>query len=69
LLAGDAAPVYLQVARVEAQRRGTGCSLASAIAAQLAAGVALVQACASAQRYVASALLGDPWEPTAERSA
>ena len=61
LLAGDAAPVCLQTARIDAQRRGTGCSLASAIAAQLAAGTALVEACATAQRYVAAGLRGDPF--------
>lgn len=58
----DQAPVRLQTARIDAQRRGTGCSLASAIAAQLAAGTALREACAIAQRYVAAALQGDPWE-------
>lgn len=47
--------------RVELERRGTGCSLASAIAAQLAAGVPLAKACAAAQAYLGAALRGDPW--------
>ena len=39
--------------RRPASRRGTGCMLASAIAAQLAAGVALEESCRKAQAYVA----------------
>jgi hydroxymethylpyrimidine/phosphomethylpyrimidine kinase len=38
--------------RVEAVRRGTGCALASAIAAGLASGVTLVDACQQAKRYL-----------------
>jgi hydroxymethylpyrimidine/phosphomethylpyrimidine kinase len=38
--------------RIRASRRGTGCALASAIAAQLAAGVELEVACRRAQAYV-----------------
>lgn len=49
-------PVQITVPRVQGQRRGTGCSLSSAIAARLAAGAALIDACSSAQRYVADAL-------------
>lgn len=52
----SAQPIGLQVARVPARRRGTGCSASSAIAAHLAAGDSLVQACGAAQAYVAAAL-------------
>lgn len=38
--------------RVPTQRRGTGCTLASAIAAQLAGGASLRLACAFAKQYV-----------------
>jgi hydroxymethylpyrimidine/phosphomethylpyrimidine kinase len=40
--------------RIRATRRGTGCALAAAIAAQLAAGVALEESCQRAQAYVAA---------------
>jgi hydroxymethylpyrimidine/phosphomethylpyrimidine kinase len=43
--------------RVAAQRRGTGCALASAIAAGLAAGLELGAACARAKSYVTELLL------------
>ncbi|MGH8142053.1 MAG: bifunctional hydroxymethylpyrimidine kinase/phosphomethylpyrimidine kinase [Steroidobacteraceae bacterium] len=49
-------PVQLSVPRVHAQRRGTGCSLSTAIAAHLAVGSSLIDACSSAQSYVAQAL-------------
>jgi len=49
-------PVQLATARLPAQRRGTGCSVASAIAAELAAGVPLLEACASGQRHVGQRL-------------
>lgn len=42
--------------RVRAERRGTGCALATAIAAQLAAGVALEDACRRAKAYIDAAL-------------
>jgi hydroxymethylpyrimidine/phosphomethylpyrimidine kinase len=42
--------------RVRAIRRGTGCSLASAIAAGLASGTPLVDACQQAKRYVVDML-------------
>jgi hydroxymethylpyrimidine/phosphomethylpyrimidine kinase len=48
--------IRFEVPRVPAQRRGTGCSASSAIAAHLAAGESLTQACAAAQEYVAAAL-------------
>lgn len=45
-------------ARIQASRRGTGCALASAIAAQLAAGVGLEAACQRAQAYIAEEIEG-----------
>ncbi|HEY2592053.1 MAG TPA: hydroxymethylpyrimidine/phosphomethylpyrimidine kinase [Steroidobacteraceae bacterium] len=42
--------------RIRASRRGTGCALASAIAAQLGAGVPLVIACERAQAYIGERL-------------
>jgi len=61
LLLPDGQVRYLRVPRVAGARRGTGCSAASAIAAQLAAGMDLMAACAGAQAYVAAALRGEPW--------
>lgn len=49
-------PVALATPRIPAQVRGSGCSAASAIAAQLAWGVPLVEACRGAQNYVATRL-------------
>jgi hydroxymethylpyrimidine/phosphomethylpyrimidine kinase len=56
LIANCGEVIRLQVARVPARRRGTGCSAASAIAAYLATGKSLTEACAAAQVYVAAAL-------------
>ena len=57
VLAVEGQPVrHLTIPRVPRQRRGTGCSLSSAIAAHLAAGRSLVQACSDAQTYVGQAL-------------
>ena len=61
LLAADGELLHLRRVRVMGSRRGTGCSLASAIAAQLALGTPLAAACAAAQAYVAAALAGEPW--------
>jgi hydroxymethylpyrimidine/phosphomethylpyrimidine kinase len=61
LLQGGGQVRRLRAPRVMAQRRGTGCSLASAIAAQLAHGVSVLQACEAAQAYIGAALRGDPW--------
>lgn len=47
----------LMAPRVNAARRGTGCALASAIAAGLAHGHTLVEACRSAKEYVREGLL------------
>jgi len=51
---------HLTRPRIPRQRRGTGCSLASAIAAHLAAGRSLVQACSDAQAYIGQALQRGP---------
>jgi hydroxymethylpyrimidine/phosphomethylpyrimidine kinase len=57
LLAVEHEPLrHLSAPRIARQRRGTGCSLASAIAAHLAAGRPLVQACRDAQAYVGQTL-------------
>ncbi len=56
LLMAGGTVLHLQTARIPAQRRGTGCSASSAIAAHLASGRSLPEACAAAQAYVADAL-------------
>jgi len=56
LLVAGGEVIPLRVARVPAQRRGTGCSASSAIAAHLAAGRPVLEACRAAQAYVAAAL-------------
>lgn len=43
-------------ARLHATSRGTGCALASAIAARLASGISLFEACQQAKRYVVEML-------------
>ena len=61
VLAVEGEPVrHLTIPRVPRQRRGTGCSLSSAIAAHLAAGRSLVQACSAAQAYIGQALERGP---------
>lgn len=52
LLQHDGAPQWLRAPRQTGTRRGTGCAVASAIAAYLARGVDLPQACAQAKRFV-----------------
>jgi hydroxymethylpyrimidine/phosphomethylpyrimidine kinase len=47
----------LAAPRLEHTARGTGCTLASAIAAELASGVALPDACTRAKRYVTRYLM------------
>jgi len=49
--------------RVPATSRGTGCALASAIAAGLASGHSLVEACRRAKRYVLETMLTPPPPP------
>lgn len=56
LLQADGAPQWLSSPRLEARCRGTGCALASAIAAALASGAAVEDACRSGKRYVHSLL-------------
>jgi hydroxymethylpyrimidine/phosphomethylpyrimidine kinase len=48
----------LAAPRLSVARRGTGCSLASAIAAGMASGLPLVQACQQAKDYVTALLMG-----------
>jgi hydroxymethylpyrimidine/phosphomethylpyrimidine kinase len=52
LVAHDGTPQRIAAPRVRANRRGTGCALASAIAARLASGETLFEACRQAKHYV-----------------
>ena len=54
LLRPDAAPLRFAAPRQPGTRRGTGCTLASAIAAHLARGQDLATACGQAKRYLAA---------------
>jgi hydroxymethylpyrimidine/phosphomethylpyrimidine kinase len=65
LLQADGQLLRFRAPRVPVQRRGTGCSLASAIAAQMAREVPLAQACAAAQAYLGDVLRGNPWQASA----
>lgn len=57
VLAGEQGDAESSVRRVVVARtHGTGCRLSSAIAAQLALGASMADACAAAQRFVASLL-------------
>ena len=56
LLTADGTPRWLSAPRLETRTRGTGCALASAIAAGLAGGASIEDACGSAKRYVLSML-------------
>lgn len=56
LLCTDRAPVWLSSPRIGGQCRGTGCALASAIAAGLASGSSVEAACRAAKQYVLSML-------------
>lgn len=56
LLTAAGAPQWLSSPRLDAQCRGTGCALASAIAAGLASGASVADACTSAKQYVLSML-------------
>lgn len=58
LLAADGEPQWLAAPRLGAQCRGTGCALASAIAAGLAKGSSVADACRGAKQYVLSMLSG-----------
>ncbi|MHB8813454.1 MAG: bifunctional hydroxymethylpyrimidine kinase/phosphomethylpyrimidine kinase [Steroidobacteraceae bacterium] len=54
LLTADGAPQWLSSRRLDARCRGTGCALASAIAAGLASGQSVEEACRNGKRYVLS---------------
>lgn len=56
LLTADGAPHWLSAPRLDGGARGTGCALASAVAAALANGAAIEDACRSGKRYVLSML-------------
>jgi hydroxymethylpyrimidine/phosphomethylpyrimidine kinase len=56
LLATNAAPQWLCAPRLDVRCRGTGCALASAIAAGLARGRSIEDACRDAKQYVFSML-------------
>jgi hydroxymethylpyrimidine/phosphomethylpyrimidine kinase len=56
LLMRGASPRWLRAPRVKAARRGTGCALASAIAAGLGSGLDLPAACAQAKEHVVQLL-------------
>lgn len=56
LLTAPGAPQWLSSPRLEARCRGTGCALASAIAAGLASGQSVEDACRNGKQYVASML-------------
>lgn len=53
------APQWLSSPRLGARRRGTGCALASAIAAGLASGQSVADACRSGKEYVLSMLAAE----------
>lgn len=56
LLSADGEPRWISAPRLNARRRGTGCALACAVAAALAGGSSLEDACRSGKRYVHSML-------------
>jgi hydroxymethylpyrimidine/phosphomethylpyrimidine kinase len=56
LVSGNVPAQRIASRRINAIRRGTGCALASAIAAGLASGVPLAEACERAKRYMVTIL-------------
>lgn len=60
LLTTRGAPQWLSSPRMDARSRGTGCALASAIAAGLARGQSVEDACRNGKQYVLSMLAGKP---------
>ncbi|MGH8200288.1 MAG: bifunctional hydroxymethylpyrimidine kinase/phosphomethylpyrimidine kinase [Steroidobacteraceae bacterium] len=56
LLTSEGAPQWLSSPRIAARCRGTGCALASAIAAGLASGQSVADACRNGKEYVRSML-------------
>jgi hydroxymethylpyrimidine/phosphomethylpyrimidine kinase len=57
LATASAAPLWLRAERLDANLRGTGCALSSAIAALLALGVPMAYACQRAKEYVFNKLM------------
>ncbi|HEY1890084.1 MAG TPA: bifunctional hydroxymethylpyrimidine kinase/phosphomethylpyrimidine kinase [Steroidobacteraceae bacterium] len=57
LLTSNGAPQWLSSPRIAARCRGTGCALASAIAAGLASGQSMEDACRNSKGYVLSMLV------------
>jgi hydroxymethylpyrimidine/phosphomethylpyrimidine kinase len=56
LLTADGPPHWLRAPRASGARRGTGCALATAIAAGLATGLPLTAACERAKQHVTQLL-------------
>jgi hydroxymethylpyrimidine/phosphomethylpyrimidine kinase len=56
LLTAEGTPQWLSAPRLDARCRGTGCALASAIAAGLASGQSVADACRNGKQYVLSML-------------
>jgi hydroxymethylpyrimidine/phosphomethylpyrimidine kinase len=56
LVTAQGAPHWLSSPRLDARCRGTGCALATAIAAGLASGQSVAEACHDGKRYVLSML-------------
>lgn len=63
LLTADGTPQWLTSPRLSASRRGTGCALATAVAAGLAGRSSLEAACRAAKRYVLAMLSPDTPAP------
>lgn len=59
----SSAPVALSAERVNANMRGTGCGLSSAIAALLASGMSIEPACRKAKAYIHEQLRAIPKQP------
>lgn len=64
LVSRDRPPERIASPRIRVELRGTGCALASAIAAQLAYGAPLSTACRRAQEYVVAQLRAAASDPT-----
>jgi hydroxymethylpyrimidine/phosphomethylpyrimidine kinase len=56
LLTAEGTPQWLSAPRLDARCRGTGCALATAIAAGLASGQSVAEACHNGKQYVLSML-------------
>lgn len=53
-------PIHFSAPRLASKMRGTGCALATAIAAQLALGTPIPEACSTGKDHVFRSLLGQP---------